>query len=81
MTREEAEKMALKHYPDIDWENTQLRQGYMQCWEDMQQNKQTCGFCVEPSEKAKQKEALIKLTQMGISKTKKLGKWEYVKMN
>ena len=55
MTREEAEKMALKHYPDIDWENTQLRQGYMQCWEDMQQNKQTCGFCVEPSEKAKQK--------------------------
>ena len=47
--------MALKHYPDIDWENTQLRQGYMQCWEDMQQNKQTCGFCVEPSEKAKQK--------------------------
>lgn len=28
-------------------------------------NQQTCGFCVEPSEKAKQKEALIKLTQMG----------------
>ena len=26
--------------------------------EDMQQNKHTCGFCVEPSEKAKQKEVM-----------------------
>lgn len=28
-------------------------------------DRHTCGFCVEPSEKAKQKEALIELTQMG----------------
>jgi len=32
--------------------------------------KKTCGFCVEPSEKAKQKEALIELTQMGDYETK-----------
>ena len=69
MTRKEVEKMALEHYPDIDWENTQLRKAYMQCWDDMQQDKQTCGFCVEPYEKAKQKEALIELTQMGDYET------------
>ena len=31
--------------------------------------KKTCGFCVEPPEKAKQKEALIELTQMGDYET------------
>lgn len=57
MTREDAEHRSLQLYPDIDWENTQLRQAYIQCWEDMRK-KQTCGFCVEPFEKAKQKEVM-----------------------
>jgi len=24
------------------------RKAFLQCWEEMQEDKQTCGFCVEP---------------------------------
>jgi len=35
----------------LDDENKGKRQSFLQCWEEMQQNKQTCGFCVEPASK------------------------------
>ena len=28
--------------------NEPYRKAFLKCWEEMQQNKQTCGFCVEP---------------------------------
>ena len=80
MTREDAEHRALQLYPDIEnagyttrLHNQLSRGAYIQCWEDMQQNKRTCGFCVEPSEKAMRKEALIELTQMGDHETEAKG--------
>jgi len=61
-TREQAEAIALEFYPDVNdfgdhsfefavfkKEHRLLREGFLQCWEEMQQNKQTCGFCVEPA--------------------------------
>lgn len=73
------EARAMELYPDLpitmenmhDLDNFAKREGFVKCWEEMQANKQTCGFCVEPSEKAKQKEALIELTQMGDYKQSK----------
>ena len=52
-TREQAEERALELYPiheefDVD-RLKELREAYLQGWEDMQKNKQTCGFCVEPA--------------------------------
>lgn len=49
-TREEAEARALELYPiheefDVD-RLKPLREAYLQGWEDAQQDKQTCGFCV-----------------------------------
>ena len=39
--------------------NHEKRQGFLKCWEEMQKDKQTCGFCVEP--KQKQKEPLYEV--------------------
>jgi len=52
-TREQAEEMALELYPiheefDVD-RLKPLREAYLQGWEEAQQDKQTCGFCVEPA--------------------------------
>lgn len=52
-TREQAEQRALELFPiheefDVD-RLKPLREAYLQGWEDSQQNKQTCGFCVEPA--------------------------------
>jgi hypothetical protein len=52
-TREEAEARALELYPiyeefDVD-RLKQLREAYLQGWQEAQQDKQTCGFCVEPA--------------------------------
>ena len=74
-TREQAEARALELYPEIkikgepvldelwnevlDDENKGKRKAYLQCWEEMQQDKQTCGFCVEP--KKQQKELLCEM--------------------
>jgi len=49
-TREQAEARALEIYPiheefDVD-RLKPLRDAYLQGWEDSQQDKQTCGFCV-----------------------------------
>lgn len=68
-TREEAEKRALELFPDIkakgknvldelwnevlDDENKGKRQAFLQCWDEMQQDKQTCGFCVTPENENK----------------------------
>lgn len=55
-TREQAEARAMELYPDTQssdylWTvRAQQRQAFLQCWEEMQQNKQTCGFCVEPKQ-------------------------------
>ena len=50
-TREQAEARALELYPiheefDVD-RLKPLRDAYLQGWEEAQQGKQTCGFCVE----------------------------------
>ena len=52
-TRKEAEARALELYPiyeefDVD-RLKQLREAYLQGWQEAQQDKQTCGFCVEPA--------------------------------
>jgi len=53
-TREQAEARALELFPKVPihsqhYVTNQIgRQSLLQCWEEMQQNKQTCGFCVEP---------------------------------
>ena len=54
-TRKEAEARAMELWniqADTrgDYINAQRRKAFLQCWEEMQQNKQTCGFCVEPKE-------------------------------
>ena len=64
-TREEAEARAMELFPvttinEVNLYYEPLRLAYLRCWEEMQQDKQTCGFCVE---KAQQKEALIELTE------------------
>ena len=58
-TREQAEVRAMELWPKGDeYElsnhiNSRKRQAFLQCWEEMQANKQTCGFCVEPKEEKK----------------------------
>ena len=57
IAREEAEARALELYPihpefDVD-RLKPLREAYLQGWEDSQQDKQTCGFCVEPKNEEK----------------------------
>jgi hypothetical protein len=52
-TREQAEARALELYPifeefDVD-RLKPLREAYLQGWDEAQQDKQTCGFCVEPA--------------------------------
>jgi len=73
-TREQAEAKAMELFPIEDFpfredaeRQEELRQAYLQCWEDMRvamdakqaadevdKNKQTCGFCVEPKKKNEQ---------------------------
>lgn len=48
-TREQAEARAWELYPEKDGWMKAKRKGYMQCWDEMQQDKQTYGFCVEPA--------------------------------
>ena len=50
-TREQAEARAMELFPihpefDVD-RLKPLREAYLQGWEEAQQNKQICGFCVE----------------------------------
>ena len=50
-TREQAEARALELFPiyeefDVD-RLKELREAYLQGWDEMQQNKHTCGFSVE----------------------------------
>ena len=57
-TGEQAEARALELFPiheefDVD-RLKPLRDAYLQGWEDSQQNKQTCGFCVEPKQHQKE---------------------------
>ena len=56
-TREQAEARAMELFPDktgilTEWGKLDVReyerQAFLQCWDEMQQDKQTCGFCVEP---------------------------------
>jgi hypothetical protein len=58
-TRKEAEARAMELFPphlaDNDFHgltkrdlNEPYRKAFLQCWEEMQANKQACGFCVEP---------------------------------
>ena len=55
-TREQAEARAYQLYPRI-WQSVdgnytvhKQQQAYLQCWDDMQEDNQTCGFCVEPKQ-------------------------------
>jgi len=58
-TREQAEARAWELFPDVpitienmeELANHEKRQGFLKCWEEMQKDKQTCGFCVEPASK------------------------------
>jgi hypothetical protein len=57
MNPQEAKERALELYPihpefDVD-RLKPLREAYLQGWEDSQQDKQTCGFCVEPKNEEK----------------------------
>lgn len=52
-TREQAKARALELFPiheefDVD-RLKPLREAYLQGWEEAQQDKQTCGFCIEPA--------------------------------
>jgi hypothetical protein len=54
-TRKEAEARAMELFPPSsntlhDHVQELKRDSFLQCWEEMQHNKQTCGFCVEPKE-------------------------------
>jgi len=44
----------------LEMEREQIEEAYDEGYKDAEQDKQTCGFCVE---KAQQKEALIELTE------------------
>ena len=53
MSPQEAKERALELYPihpefDVD-RLKPLREAYLQGWDEAQQGKQTCGFCVEPA--------------------------------
>jgi len=88
-TRKQAEARALELYPEIkvkgkpvldelwnevlDDENKGKRKAYLQCWDEMQQDKQTCGFCIEP--KQQQKELLSEI----IRKDEEDGVYELTK--
>lgn len=57
-TREEAEKRALELFPNGEkvmekYTSTIQREAFLQCWDEMQQDKQTCGFCVTPENENK----------------------------
>jgi len=52
-TREQAEARARELFPNGEkvmekYTSTIQREAFLQCWDEMQQNKQTCGFCVTP---------------------------------
>jgi len=52
-TREEAEKRALELFPNGEkvmekYTSTIQREAFLQCFDEMQQNRHTCGFCVTP---------------------------------
>lgn len=54
-TRKEAEARAIELFPPSDSYVRNAfqeiaREAFIQCWEEMQAYKQTCGFCVEPKE-------------------------------
>jgi hypothetical protein len=64
--RKQAEARAMELYPVVMWhrptiggrssyedKNEDKRQAFMKCWEEMQEDKQTCGFCVEPKNEEK----------------------------
>ena len=60
--RDEAEARAMELFPIDDFpfredaeRQEELRKAFLQCWDEMQANKQTCGFCVEPK-KSKQED-------------------------
>lgn len=55
-TREQAEARAMELFPNEYAGYTSIlireseRKAFLQCFDEMQANKQTCGFCVEPKE-------------------------------
>jgi hypothetical protein len=60
-TRKEAEARSMELFPIDDFpfredveRQEELRKAFLQCWEEMQANKQTCGFCVEPKNEVKE---------------------------
>jgi len=65
-TREQAEARARELYPRYSWDEVGMAnlKGFMKCWEEMQQDKQTCGFCVEP--KQEQKELLCEMMRKDV---------------
>lgn len=71
-TREQAEARAMELFPiyeefDVD-RLKPLREAYLQGWEDSQQDKQTCGFCVDPKQHQKEllKEMMRKDEESGM---------------
>lgn len=53
-TRKQAEARANELCPDrsevFGLVDRAFYAGFLQCWEEMQQDKQTCGFCIEPKQ-------------------------------
>lgn len=52
-TREQAEARAMELFPNthiatVNQLHEVSRDAFLQCFDEMQQDKQTCGFCVEP---------------------------------
>ncbi len=57
-TREQAEQRANELFPKVEgndylWTSRMVVEkeikAFLQCWDEMQRDKQTCGFCVEPA--------------------------------
>jgi hypothetical protein len=50
-TREQAEARAMELFPDQIATTAHLeRKAFIKCFDEMQEDKQTCGFCVEPKQ-------------------------------
>ena len=77
-TRKQAEARAIELFPKVPihsqhYVTNQIgRKAFLQCWEEMQQDKQTCGFCVEPKEE--QKELLSEM----MRKDEEDGLYDYI---
>jgi hypothetical protein len=79
-TREQADARSMELYPEVNdfrddsselavikKQHRLLREGFLQCWEEMQANKQTCGFCVEPKQEEEKPQPQERVDKLGTN--------------